>query len=236
MQIFDGARTWFGNGFATTVFLPISERTMALRVTSSAEVQAERRTPEPSGRESHARLPHRGPKGLAMIIDKVRQRLGQPMALSGATRIPASGHASPDPGCPDAFDPRRARPRRHQVFIMHAHGEDPRLAQMLARELERFRPVSRGAQIYLDPNVAGAVETPWESIVYPLAASAHLVFLASPGAAQSTRCQQAVKYWLARHPLDTVTLVLASGTIRWDGKSEEFDKKVTNALPPGLLT
>ena len=62
MQIFDGARTWFGNGFATTVFLPISERTMALRVTSSAEVQAERRTPEPIGRESHARLPHRGPK------------------------------------------------------------------------------------------------------------------------------------------------------------------------------
>lgn len=44
-----------------------------------------------------------------------------------------------------------------------------------------------------------------------------------------------MKYWLARHPPDTVTLVLAGGTIRWDEKSGEFDTKVTNALPPALL-
>ena len=94
----------------------------------------------------------------------------------------------------------------------------------------------RAVRVFVDRTDLGASPSLWPTIQSALVSSRCLIVVGSPAAAAKPKwIDQEIRAWLAAgNPASRILIVLASGTIAWDGDAAEFDWRQTDALPPSL--
>jgi WD40 repeat protein len=123
---------------------------------------------------------------------------------------------------------------RYRAFLSYSH-EDRPTAVVVQRSLHRLgrawyqRPAFA---VFRDDSSLGAGVL-WGSLERALAASDHLVLLASPEAAGSEWVRRESRWWVEHRDADDVLLVLTRGEIGWDDDRNDVSPS-TNALPPAL--
>jgi tetratricopeptide (TPR) repeat protein len=125
----------------------------------------------------------------------------------------------------------------YDAFISYSHGADGKLAPALQTALHRFAKPwwkLRAVNLFRDGTSLAAAHDLSEAIKTALADSRFFVFLAGPRSAQSKWCQRELDYWIAERTPETLLIVLTEGTILWDESTQDFDWRVTDALPRSL--
>ncbi len=125
----------------------------------------------------------------------------------------------------------------YKAFISYSHAEHAKKAGRIHHELSRFATPwyrRRRMRLFLDDANLPATPSLWKSIERALEESEYLIFLASPAAASSDWCEREIRYWLRHKSRDTIVLVVLSGAIRWDTRTNDFDWSVTTSIPKAL--
>jgi WD40 repeat protein len=126
---------------------------------------------------------------------------------------------------------------RYQAFVSYSHQSDARLASSLCSSLSQFAKPwyrLRTMRVFQDKSSLAANPDLWGSIVQALGQSEHLLLLASPASAQSPWVHKEVEWWLQNRTPEKLIIALTEGVIRWDEHTQDFDWKLTNALPSSL--
>jgi hypothetical protein len=132
---------------------------------------------------------------------------------------------------------QNAEPRYH-AFISYSRAADGRLAPVLQSALQRFaKPWYRRQilRIFRDQTSLEMTPDVWPEIRRTLNNSEFFILLASPEAARSEWVALEVEHWLTHKSLDRILIVLTTGFLVWDPKSNRFDPQRSNALPLPLL-
>jgi MTH538 TIR-like domain (DUF1863) len=124
----------------------------------------------------------------------------------------------------------------YDAFISYSHALDGALAPALQTGLEQFakpwyRP--RALRVFRDTTNLAANPGLWTSIEEALAASAWLVLMASPRAAQSKWVNREVAWWLANKSPQRLLVVLTEGEFAWADDAAQGNVTAA-ALPPAL--
>ena len=125
----------------------------------------------------------------------------------------------------------------YDAFISYSHSADGKLAPALQTALHRFAKPwwkLRAVNLFRDGTSLAAAHDLSEAIKTALVDSRFFVFLAGPRSAQSKWCQRELDYWIAERKPETLLIVLTEGTILWDESTQDFDWRVTDALPRSL--
>ncbi len=123
---------------------------------------------------------------------------------------------------------------KYDVFISYSRKADGRLAPDIQRALQKLTKPwykLKALSVFRDQSDLNASPHLWQSIVDALSQSHYFVLMASPEAANSKWVSDEVKYWLENKSVDTLIIVLSSGTIGWDYVNNNFDTATTTALP-----
>jgi WD40 repeat protein len=140
------------------------------------------------------------------------------------------------PGAPGLVTPRRA-PLRYQGFVSYSHVADAGLAPVLVRGLQRFAKPwyrTRALRIFRDDAELSVNPDLWQSVEEALAASEHLILLASPRAAASEWVARETAYWVEHKSLDTILIVLTDGEIAFGADGTTVVAAADDALPAPL--
>ena len=89
-------------------------------------------------------------------------------------------------------------------------------------------------RVYRDQTNLTANPNLWSTIQAALEKSEYLLLLASPAAAASKWVQKETQFFCDQRGADNIILVLTDGKLSWDDKEEDFDWKLTNAIPGTL--
>jgi hypothetical protein len=127
----------------------------------------------------------------------------------------------------------------YNAFISYSHAADNQLAPKLQRALQQFaKPFYKLRALNIFRDQTSLVSTPelWPTIQKALHASEYFILLASKDAAQSTWVQKEVQEWLDTHggSVKQMLIVLTNDTIVWDNAANDFDWKLTDAIPHNL--
>jgi WD40 repeat protein len=145
-----------------------------------------------------------------------RSRVRTALEALGAVPAPPSGHA-------------------FHAFISYSHAADGRLAPAVQSGLQRFaRPWYRARALRIFRDDANLAANPhlWSSIQDALDSSQHFILLASPEAAASPWVQRECAHWRTRDDrCERLLVAVTGGEIAWNENRNEFDWKVTTALP-----
>ncbi|MBN6052297.1 TIR domain-containing protein, partial [Nonomuraea sp. RK-328] len=126
----------------------------------------------------------------------------------------------------------------YDAFISYSHTADTRLAPVLETGLRAMgKPWyrRRALRVFRDQASLPAAPELWPSIERALAASRHLVLLASPEAAASRWVGRELQWWRDHRSPSTVLIVLTGGELAWDDDLGGFDPSRTTALPAASL-
>jgi WD40 repeat protein len=127
--------------------------------------------------------------------------------------------------------------KRYKAFISYSHGPDSVFAQSLQRGLERFaKPWNavRAIRVFRDQTNLSVAPALWPEIEKALLASEHLIYLATPKAAQSKWIARELDFWIAHNGTSRLHIVVCSGAIEWDDASGDFNWSETDCLPSVL--
>lgn len=125
----------------------------------------------------------------------------------------------------------------YDAFVSYSHAADSELAPGLQSHLQSFAKPwykMRSLRIFRDDTTLVITPHLWPDIRNALDASRYFILLASPRAAQSRWVGQEVSHWITTRGIDTLLIVLTEGKIDWDDAANDFDWRVTDALPPVL--
>ena len=126
----------------------------------------------------------------------------------------------------------------YNAFISYSHAADGQLAPALQSGLQRFaKPWYQFVRCtYLrDQTNLSLNPSLWSSIQTALDRSDWFIVLASPEAAASKWVDREIEYWLTRHPVERILIVLTEGTMTWDASPRAFDARTSSAVPPQLM-
>ncbi|MBN1174447.1 MAG: TIR domain-containing protein [Micromonosporaceae bacterium] len=148
------------------------------------------------------------------------------------------------PSCGPVSRPGSATEKQYKydAFISYSSAIHGQLAKRLQHRLERFatpwyRP--RAMRVFRDYTNLVSSDNLARSIEQALQNSRWLILIASPEAAMSSWVNREVEWWRDNRTSEHVCLVLAAGSLRWDDKSGDWDRKQSTALPPsayGMFT
>lgn len=123
---------------------------------------------------------------------------------------------------------------KYDAFISYSHAADGKLAPALQRSLHRIaKPFYklRALNIFRDQTNLSVTPHLWETIENALRQSRFLIYMASPGAAQSRWVQKEILFWLQNKSVESILIGLTDGEIFWDEQLCDFDWQQTSALP-----
>ncbi len=126
---------------------------------------------------------------------------------------------------------------KYNAFISYRHNKDSNLAPALEKAFEKFaKPVFKrtALTIFRDTNDLSASPDLWGNIEAGLRESAYFIFLASPQAASSHWCKKEIDFWKANKPVDHILIALTEGEMVWDESANDFNWRLTTALPHNL--
>ena len=126
----------------------------------------------------------------------------------------------------------------YNAFISYSHAADGQLAPALQSGLQRFAKPwyqLRALHIFRDQTNLSLNPSLWSSIQTALDRSDWFIVLASPEAAASKWVDREIEYWLTRHPVERILIVLTEGTMTWDASQRAFDARTSSAVPPQLM-
>ncbi|MBV9729938.1 MAG: TIR domain-containing protein [Pseudonocardiales bacterium] len=158
----------------------------------------------------------------------------QPAVDSVRREAPASGQARVDQDL--RYWDGAGAASGYDAFISYSHALDGALAPALQTGLERFAKPwyrSRVLRVFRDTTNLAANPGLWTSIEEALAASAWLVLMASPTAAQSKWVNREIAWWLANKSPQRLLVVLTKGEFAW-ADDAGGDGRASAALPPAL--
>lgn len=125
----------------------------------------------------------------------------------------------------------------HDAFISYSHAADAELANRLEAGLQRFaKPWYRVRQLRIFRDAANLNLTPhlWDGIVSALGSASHLLYLASPEAAQSKWVCKELDYWLTNKDRQKLLIVVTKGDVGWDDQGNDFNWTLTTCVPKQL--
>jgi WD domain, G-beta repeat/MTH538 TIR-like domain (DUF1863) len=164
----------------------------------------------------------------------------QPAGDAAPLEAPASDHTSSNQTARDLHLPHqdgvRGTTSGYDAFISYSHALDGSLAPALQTGLERFAKPwyrARALRVFRDNASLSANPGLWTSIEQALAASAWLVLMASPQAAQSEWVNREVAWWLTNKSPQRVLVVLTEGKFAY-ANDAAAGNGTTAALPPAL--
>ena len=124
---------------------------------------------------------------------------------------------------------------KFDAFVSYSHDADKRWAGALRRTLQRTaKPWYRrhGARVFLDESNAGATPRLRSYLRDQVRESRCFVLLASEQSATSPWVADELETFLEKHKtVESVVLVLTSGSIAWSSTATDFDWEKTTALP-----
>ena len=126
---------------------------------------------------------------------------------------------------------------KYNAFLSYSHTQDTDLGTSLEKSLEKFAKPTfkrRALEIFRDANDLSLASDLGDKIRDGLEESEYFVCMASKLYAQSKWCQREVEYWLEHKSIDKFIIVLTDGDILYDEDTNDFDWKVTTALPKNL--
>lgn len=126
----------------------------------------------------------------------------------------------------------------YDAFLSYSRADTP-VAEGIQKGLHRVgRKIGRlhALRVFRDKTDLAASPSLWEKITDALDTSRYLVVVLSPNSAESEWVNKEVDYWLAHRGRNNLVLVLADGTIVWDGTHGRFDPACSTAAPPALVT
>ncbi len=126
---------------------------------------------------------------------------------------------------------------KYNAFLSYSHTQDTNLATSLEKALEKFAKPTfkrRALEIFRDANDLSLASDLGDKIRDGLEESEYFVCMASQLYAQSKWCQREVEYWLEHKSIDKFIIVLTDGDILYNEDTNDFDWKVTTALPKNL--
>ncbi len=123
---------------------------------------------------------------------------------------------------------------RYDGFISYSHKKDRGFAESLQRTLHTiakplFKP--KVLNVFRDETNLSASPHLWGDIEKALSQSKHLIFLASPKAADSKWVKKEINYWLEHKSIDTLILAITNGQFKWNDEHNDFDWEHTTAIP-----
>lgn len=126
---------------------------------------------------------------------------------------------------------------KYNAFLSYSHGQDTPLGTSLEKGLEKFAKPTfklRALEIFRDGNDLSVAADLGDKIRNGLENSEYFICLANQKYAQSKWCQLEVNYWLENKSIEKFLIVLTEGEILWDEATNDFDWRVTTALPKNL--
>lgn len=126
---------------------------------------------------------------------------------------------------------------RYDAFLSYSHAEGNDVARRLQAGLERFAKPwyrMRAQRLFLDTASLSAAPGLWTSVEQALADSEWFVLVTCPNAAGSPWVDREIRWWLENRSPERLLIVVADGTLRWDGPGGDFDVARSTALPPAL--
>ena len=126
---------------------------------------------------------------------------------------------------------------KYNAFLSYSHTQDTDLGTSLEKALEKFAKPTfkrRALEIFRDANDLSLSSDLGDKIRDGLENSEYFICMASQLYAQSKWCQREVEYWLEHKSIDKFIIVLTEGDILYDEDANDFDWKVTTALPKNL--
>ncbi|WP_075350208.1 toll/interleukin-1 receptor domain-containing protein [Algoriphagus marinus] len=126
---------------------------------------------------------------------------------------------------------------KYNAFLSYSHGQDTELGTSLEKGLEKFAKPTfkrRALEIFRDANDLSVAADLGDKIRNGLENSEYFICMASQKYAQSKWCQREVDYWLENKSIEKFLIVLTDGEILWDEAKNDFDWRVTTAIPKNL--
>jgi len=126
---------------------------------------------------------------------------------------------------------------KYNAFLSYSHAQDTDLGTSLEKALEKFAKPTfkrRALEIFRDANDLSLSADLGDKIREGLEESEYFVCMASQLYANSKWCQREVEYWLEHKSIEKFIIVLTDGDILYDEGTNDFDWKVTTALPKNL--
>jgi hypothetical protein len=126
---------------------------------------------------------------------------------------------------------------KYNAFLSYSHGQDTELGTSLEKGLEKFAKPTfkrRALEIFRDGSDLSIAADLGDKIRNGLENSEYFICLASKKYAQSKWCQREVDYWLENKSIEKFLIVLTDGEILWDEAKNDFDWRVTTAIPKNL--
>jgi hypothetical protein len=130
-----------------------------------------------------------------------------------------------------------AHPTLHDAFLSYNQAADGPLAAALEAGLERLaKPLFKLRAIDVFRDKTGLAASPGlrTSLEAHLSQSRWLVVLASPASAASPWCTYELDWWLQRHGMERLLIVLTDGDLVWQRGGAGLDGARTTALPVAL--
>ena len=133
--------------------------------------------------------------------------------------------------------PTPDRPTVHDAFLSYNQAADGKVAAALEAGLERLaKPLFklRAIDVFRDKTGLAASSGLRGSLEKHLSRSRWLVVLASPASAASPWCTFELNWWLQRHGMERLLIVLTDGELAWHRGGGGLDSARTTALPTAL--
>lgn len=128
------------------------------------------------------------------------------------------------------------RAHDYDAFLSYSRADAP-VAEGIQKGLHRIgRKMGRlhALRVFRDKTDLAASPSLWDKIRGALDGSRYLVVVLSPNSAKSEWVNKEVDYWLTHRGRDNLVLVLADGTVVWDGTHGRFDPNTSTAALPAL--
>ena len=125
----------------------------------------------------------------------------------------------------------------HDAFLSYNQAADGKVAAALEAGLERLaKPLFklRAIDVFRDKTGLAASSGLRGSLEKHLSQSRWLVVLASPASAASPWCTFELNWWLQRHGMERLLIVLTDGELAWHRGGGGLDSARTTALPTAL--
>lgn len=127
---------------------------------------------------------------------------------------------------------------QYGAFLSYSRSVDGKLAPAIQDALQSYAKPwnqSRAMRVFRDDASLAANPGLWSSITAALDKSRYFILLASPEAARSPWVNREVEYWLEHRSIDQVMVVLTEGDLVWNDELGDFDRDLSDALPPVLF-
>lgn len=124
----------------------------------------------------------------------------------------------------------------YDAFLSYSRADAP-VAEGIQKGLHKVgRKMGRlhALRVFRDKTDLTASSSLWDKIRGALDCSRYLVVVLSPNSASSEWVNKEVDYWLTHRGRDNLLLVLADGTVVWDGTNGRFDPSASTAALPAL--